>query len=94
MDRGSYRRVYSIRLFYNDAASSDESVDCSISSDRLTGSYAGIVVLKPRKRQCAVMHTSGRVEHEASRGSSGSAAPSRVESSGVEWRRKRWHNGK
>jgi hypothetical protein len=42
----------------------------------------------------SVMHTSGRVEHEASRGSSSSVAHSRVAASGVEWRRERWPNGK
>jgi hypothetical protein len=43
---------------------------------------------------CSVMHTRRRVEHEASRGSSGSAAASRGDASGVEGRRKPWHNGK
>jgi hypothetical protein len=42
----------------------------------------------------SVMHTRRRVEHEASRGSSGSAAASRGDASGVEGHKKPWHNGK
>jgi hypothetical protein len=42
----------------------------------------------------SVMDTRRRVEYEASRGSSGSAAPSPEDASGVEGRRKPWHNGK
>jgi hypothetical protein len=45
-------------------------------------------------RLFAVMHTSGRVEDESSRVSSGRVAHSRVEASGVEWCQEQWHNGK
>jgi hypothetical protein len=41
-----------------------------------------------------VMHTSGRVEDESSRVSSGRVAHSRVQASGVDWRQEQWHNAK
>jgi hypothetical protein len=48
----------------------------------------------PLQETLTVMHTSGRVEDESSRVSSGRVVHSRVEASGVEWFQEQWHNGK
>jgi hypothetical protein len=67
-------------------------------SVRADDQKSGYLIGTARAQLCwrinAVMHTRRRVEHEASRGSSGSAATSRGDASGVEGRRKPWHHGK